>query len=339
MYFHLNKDNNIEFLDELPEEAIALGTIKWPYMYNKRTIKLHISIHKFIYDSNKQSSSINMSKFFDKRDLAILRSQLQKCARRQKSLIGFKTAVTMASIFQETVPKQIGLFEMLRRLTIIIIEDCVLCHLYGELVWYLCALSKNLVINTYLVNRIFSLVEKVMYSEWQDKSYRFEKNDGELFHQIINSDKLTIQNRDLLLTVQLRNSFHGMECDVEMLNKSCMLWLKRMNSRDKLLIHLDKINVGEGLEYIELNRDEIELESIDHHCTDICKRVMDVYPMDEDTLKSMIWDYRSSKNIRMDIDLFRNRDIYNKKKNKDTWYDIKPLIESQSLVIREEFSR
>lgn len=338
MYFHLDKDYQIKFLDEQVEKSIILGVIKWPYLFNDRTVKLYITLDHEVDQSNSRDQAPEASVNFTQKDLAILRSQLQKCARRKKKNIGVSTAKTMVGIYQNQNPQQIGLFEMLRRLTIIIIEDCVLLREYGELVWYQCALSKNFKLNKKLVRRILLICDKVMTEEWKDKSYRFEKEELNLFNQIIKSKNLSVQDRDLLLTVQLRNSYHGMPCDVTMLNQCTKLWLRRLEKNHKLIIHLDceYEAKSKNKDYPELNRDQIQLEALDHHCTDICQRVINIFPIEKDLFENIIWDYRSSINKRLDIDLFKNRDLYDQKENKELWYIIKPLVKIQALSIKAE---
>lgn len=338
MYFHLDKDYQIKFLDEQVEKSIIIGVIKWPYLFNDRTVKLYITLDYEVHQSNNSDQAQEVSVNFTQKDLAILRSQLQKCARRKKRKIGTSSAKTMVGIYQNQNPQQIGLFEMLRRLTIIVIEDCVLLREYGELVWYQCALSKNFKLNKKLVQRTVLICDKIMAGEWKDKSYRFEKEELNLFNQIIKSKNLSVQDRDLLLAIQLRNSFHGMPCDVSMLNQCTKIWLHRFEENHKLIIHLDcehKTN-DKNLDFSELNRDQIQLEALDHHCTDICQRVSNIFPIEKDLLEKIIWDYRSSINKRLDIDLFKNRDLYDPKENKELWSIIKPLIKIQALSIKEE---
>lgn len=163
MYFVLN-EKTAEFVKEVDTNITIIGKVKDLYICYDEFIKNKLNNNRF--------QVIEYDKFTVKH-LPILRSQLQKAVRREEKEICMKTAITMCNIYDEN--KQIGLFEMLRRITIIIIEDAILCEDYNILVWFICAISKNLFINDYFIKLILNIVYGIAYSPMRDKAFSFFK--------------------------------------------------------------------------------------------------------------------------------------------------------------------
>ena len=325
MYFYLeNLQDKPQFLIQKPSGTV-LGTITWRYDNTKRPITI---IWSNDLDKINDKTIHPPDPNFSTRDMPILRSQLQKCARRKKHEIGLKTAYTMSCIYDDK-HKQIGLFEMLRRITIIIIEDCVVSYDFTTLVWFQCALSKNITLSKLFVTHILNLVSKFLGYPWKDKSYSKYPNKPNMVETIERS-RLSDQDKDLLLSIQLRNSFHGMHCDVDMLNRSTLLWYTRVSNKSKSCKHLNQF-VLDKHSLSNLERSDIQLEALDHHCTDIIKRVQSYIPLDDSILGSLIWDYSSSINSRLDIE----RSNFDTKQDNKLWDTVKNIVHMEMLQIKE----
>lgn len=311
-YFVFN-GTNAKFVDSINNDITILGLIKWQY-------DTYICCDEFV--KNKLNTVKFQVKEYDKftvKHLPILRSQLQKSVRRELSDICMKTAITMCNIYD--INKQIGLFEMLRRITIITIEDAILCEDFGILVWFICAISKNLFVNDYFVKLILNIVSGISFSPLRDKAFKNLRKEYKL---------TCIPNNDLLLSIQLRNSFHGMECDVNMLNQVTDIWYNRINNDSPLCKFLIKKYDYENNEC--LKKEEIMLEALDHHCTNICSRIQSYFNIDDDKLKSLIWNNSSSINTRVHIDPSQIQKI----EVDDDWKIIKNIfiMETQKIKLQ-----
>jgi len=226
-YFYLDNNKGItSWLTTEPLESVVLGEIKWKSCGN-----ISICCNKKFYEENNASESINPSIYFKPHHLSILKSNLQKCARRKEFNIGMSTAISMSKIYDSS-GVQIGLFELLRRITIIVIEDTLLFNEYSILVWFLCAMTKKFIVKNISILWIFDIISHIMNSDWQDKSYnKIENFDTKMYVNKILKSNISTVNKNLLLSILIRNSFGGMEGDVMMLNSSVVVWLDRFINR------------------------------------------------------------------------------------------------------------
>ena len=330
-YFYLNSyERTASWSISKPDDCMIFGEIVWNCK-NKYNISI-CSDNKF-YELNEKSERIIPSQKFRTDHLPILKSNLQKCVRRKKIDIGMKTSVSMSKII-DNYGDQVGLFELLRRMTIIVIEDALLFYEYNLLVWFLCVMTKKLVVRTYTLSWILEIINSVIGSKWQDKTYLHtscEKFDtGEYVEKILKSN-ITHDKKNLLLSILFRNSFGGMKCDVIMLNNSVVVWLNRFMKGEDILI-IEEMNYFFPLEkcsYDELDADDILDEAIDFHCSNICDRIRKYVDIKEEYLKKLIWDYSSSINVRDNISKSASNNEYNNKHNKkniEKWKVIMPIF-------------
>ncbi|CAH6421527.1 Hypothetical protein KVN_LOCUS341 [uncultured virus] len=340
-YFYLNfKTKTSEFCKYPQESFINLGTLKWKT--NDFQHNIQICLSEEFKNINSQQIDLPFNNHFNKYHLHILRSQLQKSVRRQKKFISLKTCLTMALIEDESKQKfkQIGLFEMLRRITIIIIEDSVLIFEYNILVWFLCALSKGFYLNKYFLKWILEILWKVFSSLFKDtffKFYKLENLSKKKLINDINEDYLLREHKDLLLSIQLRTSFFGMKGDITMIDKSTLIWCERIknDSYHKNYLKIDYIDYPVKLEC--LSKTEIELESLDFHCTNIINKIIEYFPMDKILLKKLIWKYSSSLNYKIDITTKLNFIKSNLKQKKVLeWSLIENIVYIEQMKIKQE---
>lgn len=336
-YFYLNYDKKTtEWLKDKPLESTILGIISWHSTYNKTKIDTVICCSTKFYNFNNNDTDFvtKSTNVFNIKHISILKSQLQKCARRRQSELGIKTATSMSKIedYSNHIC-QIGLFEMLRRITIIVIEDSVLLQDYGVLVWFQCALSKGFRAKRVSMIWILNIITKIMRFEWKDSMYTIIKLDDTCIVKKIYESGVSNEYKTLLYTIQLRNSFRGMQCDVIMLDKSTLLWLNRMESKSTLIKYLDTAQITyieKNNEYTDLNKSEILLESLDFHCTNVCDKIQTIVDIDTDKIKQLIWNYSSGVNNRLELDPEYRLHTLKKdivfSKDIDDWMKIEPIF-------------
>ncbi len=335
LYFCLDGNHlTPQFYHKIPKSKslIKMGIIKWK-LSKSRTILVNLLADNYnkelLFEGQKFIDAYPhfKNKNFGIKHLPILRSQLQKCARRCKIEVGVKTAVSMALIEDKNANvKQIGLFELLRRLTIIIIEDTVLSNNYPFLMWCMVILTKGIYLNSFCIEKILEIVKGVMASPYCDPlSYNFSKSTN----LVLLYD--SIKNNNLLTAVLLRSSFRGMTCDYNMLLSCIKTWNDRLNNTSNLMQYLSANTVIPLNKINQLKKEEIQPESLDFHCTNIVDRIQEYIEIDGDILKNLIWDYSSSINIRFNI--VTNK--ISRKKENSKWSTIKYifLIETKKIAL------
>jgi hypothetical protein len=308
---------------------INLGTVNWTNQnisvdllidkYNKRLL---LSGKSFI----DKHPNLKFKITFDKRHMSILKSQIQKCARRSKVDIGVKTAISMILIEDknETI-KQTGLFELLRRLTIIIIEDTVLSEKYSFLVWCMAVLTKGHYLNGYCVEKILEITKGMLASAYRDPSSY--QNDVEL--DIPTTIKRAINN-PMVMSVLFRSCYKGMNGDYSMVLACADKWLERYDKHSVCLRYTKLICALPIEKYEQLRKDELQPESLDHHCTNIAERIKKYIEMDDQKIKSLIWTNESAINDRIDIKTHKISET----PNTNAWTKIKFIhrMETKNLI-------
>jgi hypothetical protein len=323
-----------------------LGVIKHQIGKNKHipiSVRISDDIKEYlILDSeNEESKSfIDMNpelKYkvgFSKRHLPILKSQIQKCVRRQNIEIGVKTAVSMVLIEDscENVI-QFGLFELLRRMTIIMIEDSVLSDTYLFMTWCLAVLSKGHLLNGMCIIKILELVKGVISSGFRDI-----KGQENMIVKIDEVDMVDMFKKSLkfstITSVLFRHGFGGMDGEKKMLLNCASNWLYR-KFYDSPTMKYTKVNQFIPLKGIkQLTKSEILDESLDHHCTDIVQRIKNYIEIDKETLEMFLWNNLSSVNNRIDIESNKIHDNTIPKINGKTWFNIKILHKMEICKMR-----
>jgi hypothetical protein len=301
-----------------------LGSVNWKVNEEEKVIV------DLMVDDYNMNNLINGQSFYNKYDqfkfktvftlrhLPILKSQIQKCVRRLKVDIGLRTAISMVLIEDSKQSiKQIGLFELLRRLTIIMIEDSVLCESYSYLMWCMSVLTKGHYLNAICIEKILELTKGILSSGFQDpgsyKPNKFKVNIFDLVKQSI--------NKPMILSVLFRSCYKGMSCDHLMLLDSSHQWSARYHHCSPLIKYTN-INLFVPIEeFNQLTKEDIQTESLDHHCTDIIERIKKYIEMEKSEIGKLIWENESCVNLRFNIEtdkLFKLSD-----KNKKGWFPLK----------------
>eukprot|EP00177_Eucheuma_denticulatum_P001048 GFKZ01001910.1.p1 GENE.GFKZ01001910.1~~GFKZ01001910.1.p1 ORF type:complete len:459 (+),score=37.89 GFKZ01001910.1:169-1545(+) len=143
---------------------------------------------------------------------SLLLSALQKSIRRRHPYPAIRIAATI-------VRKQNSLFELLRRLTIIAIEDAVLHPNYPTLVWLFAASSKG-----YRPGRPeLALVLQTVY-----QIAAVSVRDVAIWHESEPDPHFETSAAALVQALCIRACYGGMKGDTAMLHRSARVWSRRM---------------------------------------------------------------------------------------------------------------
>jgi hypothetical protein len=281
-YFYYNYIKNmIEFLVDEPEDYYHIGSVKW----KRYKTKINIGCSKLTKKISKKDNNIykrlkeNINNKFNKKQIPLLKSNLQKCIRRSKEGKSLNTGLTLLCLDEN---------ELLRRLPIIILEDALLVENYTFLIWLMCAVSKGFDLNDILVNKILNIIRDIALTEYRDK---YENEEVKEF----NLKKIKALNKkkvNILWSIQLRRSYGGMRGDMNMLEFFSIKWYERFKEGIDYLKN-DNKPLLKNVNIIKYN--DIVLSSVDFHCTNILYLINKLHEdIEEYKLKKAIWFYRSS---------------------------------------------
>lgn len=333
--FYLNDDlGRVQFLDKRPSDIVEIGKVEWK-PYAKCNQEVVIGCSKKMYNLNKKDEKFTTHQKNNLTNISLLKSHLQKCFRRKLTDLGIKTCVSMALIEKDN--KQEGLFELLRRLTIIMIEDAFLSQSFTILLWFMVAMSKGLYLNKNYIQKILGIAKgmfilKVRDDEWEKTTIKENILLPKLFDKRSNYNGL----EDILWCLQFRKSYGGMTGDLILLDKLTSIWYKRIEKNDFLCGYL-KLKfrpIIKESDCYPLTKSEIILEAIDFHCSNIIDRVKEIDDTyDKRFLKQLMWDHQSSINKRCQLVL-----SYKKEKDyKNIWYQIEPVFRLCAMQIKETY--
>lgn len=285
-YFYYDHYNNIiSFSVERPKDYYKIGSIRWTKYDTMLYICCSKNTRKFSNKNNKKISYFRNLVFdkFKRDQIPILKSNLQKCVRRSLINPSINTALTLLCLDTN---------QLLRRLSIIMLEDVMLNNDILLLIWLMCAHSKGFSINDFLMVKIINMVYFITESKFRESYDKI--NNFNLKKYDIN--KLNLREQNILWALQLRCSYGGMSGDMEMINYFTKIWYKRFSVKFILEDNPNLLKL-EDLRIMTLK--DIHVSSIDFHCTNIISYIKNKYPKySENEIKNSIWHNRSKKNYR-----------------------------------------
>ena len=247
-YFYIKWLNKIPKIIEVYDEFKPLKSI----VFN--TVKIN-GLNNIVFCGEIKSSEDILKLPIKTNDklLAILKSNMQKCIRRQETDLAIQTCIHMWNISP---------IEDLRRLPIIMLEDVCFMDSFTVLIWMLgaygkwkptiihlnwilgvikkmCIYPKKLTINNISINKNIPIYVENEIQKNHEKYYDYKKH---------------------LYSLIIRVSYGGMKCDMQMILS--FLWSYFQN---KDLINYVKIKPIK-IKFYELVKSDILLESIDFHC-------------------------------------------------------------------------
>jgi hypothetical protein len=202
----------------------------------------------------------------------VLKSILQKSIRRRKPLPSVRVAM-------ELCDKSLG--DLLRRLSIILLEDSTLHPDMPLLVWLMMASSKGYSIPLYLMKRVFGIVYEVSSCPWRDPLTTSLVSTPEVgdsppnvrnllppfsitsfqsqFKESLESNPLIqLSDNDIMIwSILIRSNYGGMPGDIRMLHSYAALWKGRLAMRSIPKPTLARLVSSRRSSY---NKEVIELE-------------------------------------------------------------------------------
>jgi hypothetical protein len=300
-YFRLDENFDAYYSDESPtEKELNDSETDFNYTVAFPTIKSDITLcttlgRKIVFPEETKYTNIGF-----------LKSHLQKCIRRRLNDKALKTAYHLFKMSPT---------DLLRRLSIIMIEDTCLHSSYNTLVWFGIATLSNQFYWTlphmYKVLTIVNYMCKIPYYDNvpvpNNSRFHFHKNLCSIQEKI--NEKML---RDTLYSLQFRlDTLGGMPGEVKLQTDMIHQWFLRFTKKS----HLDPEKSGKYIALVKkhikdtdiidhvpkpLKINEWILEGIDFHCASmLLDWTAQKYPDYSRTdIKKAIWEFRSSINKR-----------------------------------------
>jgi hypothetical protein len=220
--------------------------------------------------------NINVSGYYEKdhrefefpveleyKNISALKSQLQKCVRRQETELAIQTAWIIMKLDFE---------EFIRRIVIIMIED-VYIHpsVFPILVWITSGYTHGYKPSLKIVAWLLGVVEMLCETELYDPFLFNEKFDKEFKYSDIQTHKLNSEEINFMYCLLFRVSFGGMTNDVIMMNNSLYEWMERLVEEK---MKLDSVELNPEINYVlppilegdKIRREHMLINGFDFHC-------------------------------------------------------------------------
>lgn len=274
--------------------------------------------------------------------LGLLKSNLQKCVRRNKVDKAVKTAYQLINQ---------NINEFLRRLIIIIVEDSIIHPDMLFCMWLYMAITKGYTIQSHQVYKLLKIVYDITLCNCKDviiNNFEFILYKQSCKKKIINDEENEIIDKldKCCLSMLLRTLYGGMDGDMNMLKSSVKIWKNRILKNKKIWIDFlsyiwdfKKFNI----EYYFFCNKDILIEAIDFHSfgDPFLHKIMEIHTdLSQIDIKKSIWHFRSGINNKTCIcnkknytDPFSEEDK-NEEKEKyvEIWNKIKNDVDRISIL-------
>ena len=307
-FYDVNK-NQVSWInqDDLQGNLDIKKTIKWrDYKYD---VVVCCNINKTKPLELKESENRMIFNIIDRDKVSKLiplyKSHLQKCIRRGLSDKAVKTAKNLI---------ELNFLEFVRRISIIMLEDCVIHESFSKLSWMVAAFPEWIP----TLDDLDFLINLVKYLADLELRNQVKKSEFNMKQQIKTINNLEEPYLSLIYSLNFRKSFGGLTGDMLMLSYFSKYWLehfKNLSQWEKDIIHYP-IKNDINYEKVELiNFDEIEKSAIDfhifpkmvsliyeHYRNDVEKDKLNIM-CNHNNIKLAIWYLRSSINTKKFIDI------------------------------------
>lgn len=281
--------------NEISDSKMSDGNISFSSSVKLKTRGSKLNIIKIF--NPKDDKDYVRSAYIGKRTLSLCKSNLQKCIRRQEDDKAIRTALAMYNFNPN---------ELLRRLPIIMIEDCLPCPiLFNKLVWFMCAVSKGYIMSRQELEDVLGGIATMCESTRYEVCNSVIKGSKNIDPDLSLLSVLTKEQQNFLCALEIRKAYGGMKCDEEMLTYHQNLWYNRfktnektdywtlLNNQQEYSIDLDSVD--------QLSKEDILLESIDYHPYPFLLKKIEnrITPrLSIDRIRIAIWMCRSRVNKR-----------------------------------------
>ena len=326
-YFYLNFSNKFTptvdavWLDEKPKnvnfiQEINCNHIKKGYYY---------FLCGYFPDYEKEKR-FNLFKETTYKNVAYLKSHLQKCIRKQNDTWALPTSYHFMRLDE---------VEMLRRLPIIMLEDVFLHESFTTIIWIMIAVSSTkFKMQKYIYDYIYGIIyvlckidkkDNITFDD--DNKDSVENNDASITDIIDSYSTSNLKDNEisLLYSIHMRISYGGMEGDMKFLEKVANTWFKRFKHKtvkiNNILVRPIKI-----ISISEMKLEDWDLSAIDFHCNnkllEFINKKYEEIPIDE--IRKLIWMNSSRTNTRIKYEIY----------NEENWNIIKDyVIKTQKYLL------
>ena len=277
------------FYTYFPSELVVRITNEEPISLQYRQIMIVATDQPTIFGivQSENSATFSNIRFSDKnKNVSLLKSNLQKAIRRKLKDIAIRT--TMELICTDNA------LQLLRRLTIISIEDVHINRYYSVIVWYYLSLTtSHYQLTEWDVSIIVSYVAMLCDIDVFFKYYDYAAP--------IHGMNTALQHNDICFSLYLRFQYGGFDGELELLTKMCHL----LNNND--LVPCDR--ELEIIPYPTYSTPIMYLScSIDFHCFHkmperVMAKIKANYPettLREKQIREYIWHFDSHLNARIE---------------------------------------
>jgi hypothetical protein len=307
-YFYLNFSNkftpNVDavWLDEKPKNVNFIQEINCNYI--KKGYYYFLCGYFPDYEKEKR---FNLFKETTYKNVAYLKSHLQKCIRKQNDTWALPTSYHFMRLDE---------VEFLRRLPIIMLEDVFLHESLSTIIWIMIAVSSTkFKMQKYIYDYIFGIIYVLCKIDKKDViNFDDDKDSNEnnasltSITEIIDSystSNLKDSELSLLYSIHMRISYGGMEGDLIFLKKVANTWFKRLKYKT-IKINNMIVRPIRVVSISEMKLEDWDLAAIDFHCNNkllefINKKYEDV---SIDEIKKLIWMNSSRINTRIKYELY-----------------------------------
>jgi len=234
-------------------------------------------------------------------NLPILKSNLQKAVRRQNKSAALATAAQM----WVQAP-----LDLIRRLSVIAVEDVTLHYWTAHVTWLMAAMSKGFVPSTFHRLVVLKLVELLVECPHPPKIFKYGETPTVPADMWLRALKprfaeLPMWMASTLFGLIVRVAFGGMPGDMLMLRGTFRVTLAntaRLISKMPAVVDAPTLAVVQPAEPPLFAHCHQLSEAIDFHCTPILPILQRWLPLEQqkshDELKRVMWECRSSYNTR-----------------------------------------
>ena len=284
-YFYLDwstRTASWRSLDRAPkQEGLKFSElVKWKQLDNV-SINLCSNYHQpcmeYTYMDNPYSN------------VAFLKSHLQKSIRRSDVVRTLKTTYLLMDL---------DLLVLLRRLSVIALEDTLPIHGYSVLVWFCAAVSKGYRLSEAQQAWVLGYAYQLARIQWRDRSDHAIKDKAPVFlPKRYSYQHLDWWHYDLVYSIAFRRSYGGRGNDCKLFDHMARVWQQRPISKTLLKrLHQPVPLICPPLDGMPPN--QWLSAAIDHHCyPNIVYNLQEHYDQyDEEAIKQAIWDCSGSVN-------------------------------------------
>lgn len=248
---------------------------------------------------------------------SLLKSNFQKCVRLGK----VEDALKSAKLWAKKEP-----VDFLRRLVVVLVEECVLHPKLGEVSDLLKNINKKKTLDKGDMDLVLSIIKDVVeceYREFWDTHHPEKDAVDKFFHTNIYETTLHtlgMEERKLVESINFRSKLGGMQGDMRMLGFLTRLWLYRFSTKLWSANSLNKYfkfnSVDSDKISDEVKPENITLSAVDFHCSPLLRILLKkdwiigliqtnfVCNTNEELelrLKDVVWRCRSSINTKKTI--------------------------------------